>query len=86
MRLNTDALIKLAESKNWSIPELAKRLGVNYSHLFRVLNKEKGAGVKLFTGVYNLCQEEGLDAKQYIFLSEPLSADNGKGIHKATGT
>lgn len=86
MRLNTDALIRLAESRNWSIPELAKKLGVDYSHLFRVLNKEKGAGVKLFSGVYNLCREEGLDADEYIFLSSALSADNKNGMQKPTGT
>jgi transcriptional regulator with XRE-family HTH domain len=86
MRLNTDELAKLPEEMKWSVPELAKKIGVDYSHLFRVLNKDKGAGVKLLSGVYNLCLEYGLDVNKYIFLSKPLSVNNRNGGQKPTGT
>ncbi|HBX22622.1 MAG TPA: hypothetical protein DEF34_03140 [Desulfotomaculum sp.] len=86
MTLNTEELVKLSKEMNWSIPELAKKIGVDYSHLFRVLNKDKGAGVKLLSGVYNLCLEYGLDVNKYIFLNKPLSANNVNRTKKPTGT
>ncbi|KUO52309.1 MAG: hypothetical protein APF76_04555 [Desulfitibacter sp. BRH_c19] len=77
MLINTIALQKLAEQRNWSIPDLAGKLGVDYSYLFRVLNKEKIGGVKVFKGLYLLCKEEKLDLENYIFFNKPLSTDNG---------
>jgi transcriptional regulator with XRE-family HTH domain len=72
--VNTTALKSLAWEKGWSIPELAKRLGIDYSYLFRVINGEKKGGGKLFAGLYRLCREENLDFNNYIFFSD--SVDN----------
>lgn len=76
LKINSAALKKLAESKEWSIPELASVLGVDYSYLFRVLNGEKNGGSKLFRGIYNLCKDEGLNVEEYIFLTSTMSTNN----------
>jgi len=70
MKIRVYALQQLAETKNWSIPYLAERLGVNYSYLFRVLRGEKSGGSKLLSGIYHLCQEEGLAMDDYISWDE----------------
>ena len=44
MKLNRPALLYLAETKNWSTPELANRLGINYSYLYRIMQGEKQGG------------------------------------------
>lgn len=76
MKINITSLIKLAETEDWSIPELAAQLGVEYSYLYRVLKKEKNGGAKLFNGIYQLCKSKGLNIEDYIFLSNPLSTNN----------
>lgn len=76
MKINTEALKSLAGEKGWSVPELAARLDVEYSYLYRVIHGEKNGGSKLFGGVYNLCKNENLDVEDYIFFNEPLSANN----------
>ena len=85
MELNTDELVNLSKEMNWSIPKLAEKIGVDYSHLFRVLNKDKGVGIKLVSGVYKLCLEHGLDANKYIILNKPLSTNNDSETKKRTG-
>lgn len=76
LEVNIEALKALAKEKGWSTPELARRLGIDYSYLFRIIKGKKKGGSKLFTGIYKLCTEEGLDFEKLIFLSEPLPADN----------
>ncbi len=76
LRPNTKALQDLANEKKWSIPELANKLSVDYSYLYRVLNKEKNGGNKLFSGIYSLCKVEKLNIEEYIFFDNPLSVDN----------
>lgn len=83
MKVNITALQQLAKDKEWSIPELANRLGLDYSYFFRILNGERSGGGKLFGGLYRLCKEENLNVDDYIFLTKPLSANNGL---RKTGT
>ncbi len=66
MKINTAALMQLAENRGWSIPSLAGRLGIDYSYLFRVLHNEKKGGVKLLEAIYRFCQEEGLSVDDYL--------------------
>jgi len=66
MKVNTRALLQLAEDRGWSIPHLASRLGIDYSYLFRVLHNEKKGGVKLLEAIYKFCQEEGLPVDDYL--------------------
>lgn len=76
MQVNVKALTMLAAEKGWSTPELARRLGVNYSYLFRIIKGKKKGGAKVLSGLYNLCAEEGLDFKELIFLPASLTVDN----------
>lgn len=78
MQVNVEALLELAEKKGWSVPELANRIGINYSYLFRIVKGSKKGGTKVFIGLYKLCVEEGLDIRELIFLSGTLSADNAR--------
>jgi len=75
LNIKAAALIQLAESRSWTIPKLAERLGVDYSYLFRVLNNEKKGGAKLFAGIYRLCKEENLSFDDYMEF-ETLEAFN----------
>jgi len=70
MKLNRSALIQLAETKNWSTPELANRLGINYSYLYRIMQGEKQGGAKLWSGIYVLCKQEGLSIEDYVFMDD----------------
>jgi transcriptional regulator with XRE-family HTH domain len=76
LEVNIEALKMLIKERDWSTPELARRLGVDYSYLFRVIKGKKKGGSKLFAGLYRLCAEEGLDFGKLIFLTKPLPADN----------
>jgi len=70
MKVNRSALVQLAETKNWSIPELANRLGIDYSYLYRIMQGEKQGGGKLWSGIYVLCKKEGLPMEDYIFIED----------------
>jgi transcriptional regulator with XRE-family HTH domain len=76
LKVNTEALKNLSDAKGWSIPALAVKLGIDYSYLFRVINGQKSAGTKLFSGIYRLCKQENLSIDDYIFLEQTLSVDN----------
>lgn len=80
MKVNSKKLSELAKTEGWSIPELANKLGVEYSYLFRVLKNEKNGGGKLFNGLYQLCKEMKLNIEDYIFLKKTLSANNEKEV------
>ncbi len=69
MQVNAEALEQLARQKNWSKKLLAQKLGVHYSHLFRVLKHEKGAGPKFLAGLHRVCRDEGLNIERYIFFN-----------------
>ncbi|RJQ25776.1 MAG: XRE family transcriptional regulator [Peptococcaceae bacterium] len=76
MVVNTTALKSLAWEKGWSIPELAKRLGIDYSYLFRVINGEKKGGAN-----YSLAYTGFVGKKTWIlttifFLATLLTTDN----------
>jgi AraC-like DNA-binding protein len=70
MRANIFALKQLARVKQWTIPELARQLGINYSYLFRVMRGEKRGGAKLWCGIYRLCKKEGLLVDDFILMDE----------------
>lgn len=76
MEINIEALKMLAKEKGWSVPELSRRLDIDYSYLFRIIKGKKKGGSKLFAGLYKLCAEEGLNFDELIFLTGSLPADN----------
>lgn len=48
--------------------EIAEVMGINYSYLFKILNKTATPGKKIFDAVTNLCKEYNLNPNEYIFL------------------
>ena len=70
MKANIAALLELAKARNWNTPELARRLGIDYSYWFRIIRGEKKGGPKLWIGIYRLCKQEGLSVDEYIFMEE----------------
>ncbi len=78
MLVNIKALSELAEKLG--PVKVARLIGVDYSHLNRVLRKEKTAGLKMITGIQKMCKKEGLNSEEYIFFDEPLSTNNGKAV------
>ncbi len=78
MKANISALMSLADTKNWSIPELADHLRINYSYLFRILKGEKDGGAKLFAGIYRLCKEEGLSIDDFVALDDVATSLENK--------
>lgn len=61
-------LQKLIEEKGWRKVELARRLGINYSHLLRVLKGERSPGNKFFFGFQKFCKEENLLFEDYVYI------------------
>lgn len=82
MKVKVGALRKLAKQRGWSVPDLAKKMNVDYSYLYRVMNNEKNGGTKVFSGIYAICKQEGLNVDDYIFLNITLSANNGRKSNK----
>jgi len=70
MKPNISGLQQLAKTKNWTLPELARRLGINYSYLFRIMRGEKSGGAKLWSGIYCMCKVEGLSIEDYLFMDD----------------
>lgn len=66
MQVNLKKLKKLAESKDWSIPELAERMALDYSFLYRVLQGQRMPGGKFISGLMLLCMNEGLDFEEFV--------------------
>lgn len=80
--INVRALQKLMEERGLSIRQFAKMLSVDHSYLYRVLVGDKPGGGKVLIGILRLCNAEGLDVADYIFLDDPLSTENGKAGEK----
>jgi len=77
MQANISALMKLADDRGWSTPELAVHLQINYSYLFRILKGQKQGGARLFAGIYRLCQQEGLSLENYISFEDKVNSSEG---------
>ncbi len=76
MQVNIKALLSLADEKGWSTPELARRLGINYSYLYRIIRGSKNGGLKVIYCLYKMCSQEGLNFNEFIILPATLSDDN----------
>ncbi len=68
MRLNREKTEQLLNSRGWSEVMFARKLDLDYSYVFRVMRGERGVGKKFLTGLIKLCEKEGLDFKEFIFL------------------
>lgn len=66
MDINLEALRKLKEEKNWTLPQMAKKMDLDYSYLYRVFMGLRKPGGKFFNGLMLLCMDEGLDFTDYV--------------------
>lgn len=76
--VNVAALEKYMEQQNLNMPQLAEKLNIEYSYLYRIMKGEKIGGGKVISGLISLCAHEGLDIADYIFLPTSLSVDIDK--------
>lgn len=80
--INISALEKYMEQNQIKLPQLAHKLNIDYSYLYRIMRGEKSGGGKVISGLIGLCAREGLDIAEFIFLPEALSADNETSVTK----
>lgn len=69
MEIKHEKVKKLLESRGWSQVIFAQRLDMDYSYIYRVMNKQRGIGKKFITNFMILCEEEGLNFKDYVNLN-----------------
>ncbi len=67
MEVKLEELIKLAEQKRWSLKDMATKMDLDYSYLYRVINGQRTAGRKFFSGLMLMCMDEGLDFQQFVY-------------------
>ncbi|MGI6649596.1 MAG: XRE family transcriptional regulator [Bacillota bacterium] len=59
MKINVDTLRELIRTEfNNSAPLAAKTLGIDYSHLYRILKGEKDGGAKILGGLFFYCKKK----------------------------
>lgn len=68
MRLDIKSAKKLLEERGWSEVMFARKLGLDYSYVYRVMRGDRGVGKKFLTGLMKLCEKEGLNFRDYIIL------------------
>lgn len=68
MRLNKERTEQLMLERGWSEVMFARKLDLDYSYVYRVMRGERGVGKKFLTGLMKLCDKEGLEFKDFIFL------------------
>jgi len=59
--LNIDAFEKVLKDKNLSESEAAKEMGIDRSHLYRVLRGKQDPGRKFIEGALEICDGCSLD-------------------------
>ncbi|MCL5982303.1 MAG: hypothetical protein M1571_07345 [Firmicutes bacterium] len=67
----------LMENKGWTLPQLAARMALDYSFLYRVMQGQRNPGGKFFSGLMLLCIEEDLDFEQYVSFAAQKTGEQG---------
>ena len=69
MVVNIDELRKLMnENANGNYNEFARQTGIDVGQLYKVLNREVGAGTVTISKLINYIKQNGLRVEDYIFL------------------
>ncbi|MCK4257537.1 MAG: helix-turn-helix domain-containing protein [Halanaerobiales bacterium] len=68
MRLNREKTEQFLNSRGWSEVMFARKLDLDYSYVYRVMRGERGVGKKFLAGLIKLCEKEGLNFREFIFL------------------
>lgn len=58
--------------------DIANIMGLEYSHIFRVLKGNSKPGKKFIDGIDRFCKKFKINSSDYIFLKSTLSKDNKK--------
>jgi hypothetical protein len=74
MNVNKDSLLQFAANKNWGPVELSRQIGIDYSFLTRILNGKQIGGQKFFSGIFCLCQREGLRVEDFIIFDSTYNS------------
>ncbi len=69
----------LIKEKGWSKAEFARKLGLNYSYLHRLLKGERKPGGKFFSGFLRLCREQNLCFDDYVYIRSSSKSAPGDG-------
>lgn len=64
--MNVDAVRPLLDSKDWSEPTFARKLGLDYSYVFRILRGNRGIGNKFLTQLIKFCEKERISFRSFI--------------------
>jgi hypothetical protein len=67
----------LMENRDWTLPQLAAKMALDYSFLYRVMQGQRNPGGKFFSGLMLLCMEEGLDFEQYVGFAPQKTGEQG---------
>jgi len=80
VQIKAEELKKLADDKSWTLPQLAEKMALDYSFLYRVMQGQRNPGGKFFSGLMLLCMEEGLDFEQYVSFKQQEAGEKGSGV------
>lgn len=71
--MRVEELTKLQDEKKWSLPEMAQKMALDYSFLYRVMQGQRNPGGKFLSGLMLLCMDEGLDFERFVDFAKPES-------------
>lgn len=77
MYVQVEKLRTLMENRAWSLPQLAAKMALDYSFLYRVMQGQRNPGGKFFSVLMLLCMEEGLDFEQYVSFATQKTGERG---------
>lgn len=70
MKLKREKFQKLLDDRGWSELYLARKLGLDYSYVFRIMRGDRGIGKKFIGSLMKLCEKEGLNFRDFISLDD----------------
>ncbi|WP_055108942.1 helix-turn-helix domain-containing protein [Paenibacillus ihumii] len=79
MEINLKNIEAYMQSKGWDESELAEKIGVSRTQVYRVLRGQRSPGNEFIAGLLNACREMGLND---LFIFEdplPLGNEDGNG-------
>lgn len=68
MKLNIAMAEQLLESRGWSEVMFARKLGLDYTYIYRVMRGARNIGKKFLANFMKLCEREGLNFRDYVEL------------------
>ncbi|MBS4032674.1 MAG: hypothetical protein KGZ63_14835 [Clostridiales bacterium] len=80
MLVRVEELRKLQEEKSWTMPEMAQKMALDYSFLYRVMQGQRNPGGKFLSGLMLLCMDEGLEFEQFVDFPKPGSRKKDENV------